>query len=103
MSKSEHIHHCIAQNFSQIHRERELRVPGLDCTAKGANPILRSGLYIIHTFTSTAAEQTIVLYWPEDTTWDDDAVSTVQRKRVMFMRYVSMINFASLLFQNNML
>ncbi|KAI9431439.1 hypothetical protein BJY52DRAFT_1423126, partial [Lactarius psammicola] len=34
-------------------------------------------------------EQTYVLYWPEDTTWDDNAVSTVQRSRVTFMRYLT--------------
>ncbi|KAI9443992.1 hypothetical protein H4582DRAFT_2095349 [Lactarius indigo] len=57
--------------------------------ARGAEPILRSGLYIIRTFTSTVEEQTYVLYWPEDTTWDDNAVSTVQRNRVTFMRYLT--------------
>ena len=93
MSKSEHMHHCMAENDSQIHRERELLVPERDYTARGAEPILRSGLYIIHTFTSTAAEQIFVLYWPEDTTWDDKAVSTVQRNRVMFMRYDSIGQF----------
>ncbi|KAH8980307.1 hypothetical protein EDB92DRAFT_1937150 [Lactarius akahatsu] len=36
-----------------------------------------------------AQEQTYVLYWPEDTTWDDNAVSTVQRNRVTFMRYLT--------------
>ena len=87
MSKSEHMHHCITENDSQIHRERELLVPERDYTARGAEPILRSGLYIIRTFTSTAVEQTVVFYWPEDTTWDDNAVSTVERNRVMFMRY----------------
>jgi hypothetical protein len=47
----------------------------------------RSGLYIVRSFVSTAEEQAYVLYWPEDTTWDDEAVSTVQRNRVTFMRY----------------
>ena len=70
-----------------MYRERELLVPQCDCTARGAEPTLRSGLYIIRTFTSTAEEQTYVLYWPEDTTWDDKAASTVQRNRVTFMRY----------------
>ena len=43
----------------------------------------------MRTFTSAAEEQTYVLYWPEDATWDDKAVSTVQRNRVTFMRYES--------------
>jgi hypothetical protein len=61
--------------------------------AKGADPFLRSGLYIMRTFTPTSEEQTYVFYWPEDTTWDDEAVSTVQRKRVLFMRYDPMYQF----------
>lgn len=32
-----------------------------------------------------------VLYWPEYSTWDDNAVSTVKRNRVTFMRFVSSI------------
>ena len=48
---------------------------------------LRSGLYVVRSFLSAAEEQAYVLYWPEDTTWDDQAISTVQGNRVMFMRY----------------
>ena len=28
-----------------------------------------------------------VIYWPEETTWDDDAASSVRRNRITFMRY----------------
>jgi hypothetical protein len=52
---------------------------------------LRSGLYVVRSFVSTAEEQAYVLYWPEDTTWDDQAVSTVQRNRVTFMRHESLL------------
>ena len=31
-------------------------------------------------------EQMFVIYWPEDTTWDDDAVSAVRKNRVTFIR-----------------
>jgi|SRR6266850_4136687 len=55
---------------------------------------LRSGLYVVRSFLSTAEEQAYVLYWPEDTTWDDQAVSSVQRNRVTFMRYEWIIAFA---------
>jgi hypothetical protein len=55
--------------------------------ATSAEPILRSGLYVVRSFVSGAEEQAYVLYWPEDTTWDDQAVSTVQRNRVTFMRW----------------
>ena len=56
-------------------------------TARGSEPILRSGLYVVRSFVSTTKEQAYVLYWPEDTTWNDQAFSTVQRNRVTFMRY----------------
>jgi hypothetical protein len=55
--------------------------------AMNAEPILRSGLYVVRSFVSDAEEQAYVLYWPEDTTWDDQAISTVQRNRVTFMRW----------------
>ena len=56
-------------------------------SAGGAEPILRSGLYVVRSFVSSTEEQAYVLYWPEDTTWNDQAYSTVQRNRVTFMRY----------------
>jgi hypothetical protein len=61
-------------------------MPTNNYTAMGADPILRQGLYAVRSFISPAEEQTYVLYWPEDTTWNDQAVSTVQRNRVTFMR-----------------
>ena len=42
----------------------------------------------MRTFTCTEEEQMYVLYWPEDATWDDNAVSAVQCNRVVFMRYI---------------
>lgn len=66
---------------------RKLLAPQDGYTARGTEPTLRSGLYVVRSFVSTAEEQAYVLYWPEDTTWDDQAVSTVQRNRVTFMRY----------------
>ena len=86
MSKCVFILERIAENLRRIHRARRLVAPQRDYISRGADPILRSGLYIIRTFTSTEEEQTYVLYWPEDTTWEDKAVSTVQRNRVTFMR-----------------
>ena len=89
MQKCVSILQYIAENLLRLHRERKLLVPECDYTAKGAGPILRSGLYIMRTSASNADEQTYVLYWPEDTAWDDNAVSMVQRNRVTFMRYAS--------------
>ncbi|KAI9455071.1 hypothetical protein BJY52DRAFT_1388982, partial [Lactarius psammicola] len=55
----------------------------------GSEPVLRSGLYIVRSFLPTFEERAYVVYWPEDTTWDDRAASPVQHNRVTFMRYLS--------------
>ncbi|TFY77300.1 hypothetical protein EWM64_g6712 [Hericium alpestre] len=57
-----------------------------------SEPTLRSGLYILHSQTSTVAEQAFVIYWPEETTWNDNAISTVRRNRVTFMRYLMKVS-----------
>ena len=68
-------------------RARVLLTPQNGFDSRGAERVLRSGLYVVRSFVSTAEERAYVLYWPEDTTWNDQAVSIVQRNRVMFMRY----------------
>ena len=65
----------------------ELLTPLRAYTSRGAEVILRSGLYLIRSSTSTTEVQTYVVYWPEDTTWNDNAISSVRRNRVTFMRY----------------
>ncbi|KAI0296531.1 hypothetical protein B0F90DRAFT_1035697 [Multifurca ochricompacta] len=60
-----------------------------DSMTKDASPILRTGLYVVRSFASTASEQAYILYWPEDTTWDDQTASPIQRNRVMFMKYLT--------------
>ncbi|KAF8419128.1 hypothetical protein L210DRAFT_3510849 [Boletus edulis BED1] len=53
-------------------------------------PTLRSGLYIVTTSEQTGdAHQIFVLYWPEQTTWDDSAANSVRRNRITFMRYLT--------------
>lgn len=61
-----------------IEMARELLVPqhdyiSRDCTSYAHSHLLRRG-------------ETFVLYWPENTTWDDNAISTVQSNRAI-MRY----------------
>ena len=75
--------------FGQIleNSVRKSFTPQSGYAEKGAEPTLRSGLYILRSFVSTVEERAYVLYWPEATTWDDQAISTVRRNRVMFMRY----------------
>ncbi|KAI9450262.1 hypothetical protein BJY52DRAFT_1175724 [Lactarius psammicola] len=68
---------------------QKLLVPRNGQAAGSSEPVLRSGLYIVRSFLSTSEEQAYVVYWPEDTTWDDRAASPVQRNRVIFMRYLS--------------
>ena len=62
-----------------------LLVDNLDANSL-ARQTLRSGLYFLRDPVSQCVVYAI--YWPEDTTWDDDAVSSVQRNRIAFMRSV---------------
>ncbi|KIK81380.1 hypothetical protein PAXRUDRAFT_156232 [Paxillus rubicundulus Ve08.2h10] len=52
-------------------------------------PGLRSGLYVLRHLQRPGDEELFVIYWPEDTTWDDSAPSNVCRNRVTFMRYLT--------------
>ncbi|KAG8718610.1 hypothetical protein FRC09_012400 [Ceratobasidium sp. 395] len=76
---------------------------GVDCLDEGTEAILsatatsvsglRSGLYIVLPCASVGQDSptrsAYVVYWPEDTTWEDKAISSVRRNRVTFMRYLS--------------
>ena len=54
-----------------------------------AESTLGSGLYILRPAEQqNNAEQIFVIYWPEESTWDDSATSQVCRNRVTFMRSV---------------
>ncbi|EIW81351.1 hypothetical protein CONPUDRAFT_82336 [Coniophora puteana RWD-64-598 SS2] len=56
------------------------------------SPSLRSGLYILRVSAAQLEDNRVyVIYWPEDTTWDDNAISSVRRNRITFMRYLSKI------------
>ncbi|KAH9963060.1 hypothetical protein BJV74DRAFT_880022 [Russula compacta] len=52
---------------------------------------LSSGLYIVRANVTADLpdERHYVVYWPEDSTWDDSAASPVRRNRVTFMRYLT--------------
>jgi len=54
----------------------------------GSKPCLSSGLYMVRADAMMGAsdERHYVIYWPEDSTWDDSAPSSVRRNRVTFMR-----------------
>ncbi|KAH9047121.1 hypothetical protein EDB84DRAFT_1462824 [Lactarius hengduanensis] len=53
---------------------------------------LSSGLYIVKAnATDLVDERHYVIYWPEDSTWNDSANSSVRRNRVTFMRYLTKI------------
>ena len=48
---------------------------------------LSSGLYIVRASMEVPAdERQYVIYWPEDSTWEDSAISSVSKNRVTFMR-----------------
>ncbi|KAG8834732.1 hypothetical protein FRC17_007456 [Serendipita sp. 399] len=56
--------------------------------AAGANrPFMRPGLYLVDA-RKVDSDLFYVVFWPEETTWDDDAASSASRNRVTFMRYL---------------
>ncbi|KAI0302864.1 hypothetical protein B0F90DRAFT_1816439 [Multifurca ochricompacta] len=58
--------------------------------AGGSRPTLSSGLYIVMAQPADSSdERHYVIYWPEDSTWNDSAASSVLRNRVTFMRYLT--------------
>ncbi|KAG8900671.1 hypothetical protein FRB99_005822, partial [Tulasnella sp. 403] len=74
--------------------ERRLLAP--HDTTSTIQPHLRSGIYALippnsqHTDGSFNPHAAIyIIYWPEETTWDDDAIGTVRKNRVTFMRYLT--------------
>ncbi len=70
----------------QILSARLLLVPTEPGSSK---PTLSSGLYILAAGqVDSSQERHYVIYWPEDTTWNDSAAGSVSRNRVTFMRWV---------------
>jgi hypothetical protein len=59
--------------------------------ARSEKMALRSGLYCCVSKPARAVERMYVIYWPEASTWDDDASPPVRRNRVTFMRYLTKI------------
>ena len=54
-----------------------------------SRPALSSGLYVLAAGqVDPTEERHYVIYWPEDSTWNDSAASSVCRNRVTFMRWV---------------
>ncbi|KIM22925.1 hypothetical protein M408DRAFT_224263 [Serendipita vermifera MAFF 305830] len=51
-------------------------------------PTLRPGLYLVDPMDSHN-DLTYIIFWPEDGTWDDGAISSVSRNRATFMRYLT--------------
>ncbi|KAF5381827.1 hypothetical protein D9757_008331 [Collybiopsis confluens] len=64
----------------------------LKATDDSSGPKLRPGLYFVRVSPAPdGVERIIVLFWPEDTTWDDGAISSVRRNRITFMRHVGLL------------
>ncbi|KAG8897271.1 hypothetical protein FRB99_008270, partial [Tulasnella sp. 403] len=84
------------RNTGAVDDKLERRLLAPHDTTSIIQPHLRSGVYALippnsqhsgGSFNSHAAIYTI--YWPEETTWDDDAIGTVRKNRVTFMRYLT--------------
>ncbi len=70
----------------QILSSRLLLVP---TEPGGSKPTLSPGLYVLAAGqVDPNQERHYVIYWPEDTTWNDSAAASVCRNRVTFMRWV---------------
>ncbi|KAG8930698.1 hypothetical protein FRC01_002392 [Tulasnella sp. 417] len=57
-------------------------------------PVLRSGIYMLDPPNSQSEIESspptrYVIYWPENTTWDDSSSGSVRKNRVTFMRYLT--------------
>lgn len=78
------IKYCIHKLNAILHHSALLLIQNTDNTEGVAQPTLRSGLY----FLRHPSDESVVyvVHWPEDTTWNDNATSTVHRNRVTFMR-----------------
>ncbi|KAF5362170.1 hypothetical protein D9756_002248 [Leucocoprinus leucothites] len=56
----------------------------------GNTPNLRSGIYVVRPF--SPSDIVYAVYWPQDSTWLDNASTTQRRNRVTFMRYLTKIS-----------
>lgn len=75
--------------FNLTFRARALlNQPDIDGSQSG----LSSGLYVVraNARTNCSDERHYVIYWPEDTTWNDSAAPSVCRNRAAFMRWASL-------------
>ena len=58
-----------------------------DVTGTHPNPTLSSGLYIVRACTTDPVdERHYVIYWPEESTWNNSGTSSARNNRVAFMR-----------------
>jgi hypothetical protein len=58
-----------------------------------SRPALSSGLYVLAAGQVDPIQEChYVIYWPEDSTWNDSATASVCRNRIMFMRWVIAID-----------
>ncbi|KZT12602.1 uncharacterized protein LAESUDRAFT_808190 [Laetiporus sulphureus 93-53] len=68
-----------------------LRLPS-PAAGEPLRPHLRSGLYILREFACGQDPDIIyAIFWPQDTTWDTNAISSIRRNRVTFMRYLTKV------------
>ncbi|THH22123.1 hypothetical protein EUX98_g8249 [Antrodiella citrinella] len=60
-----------------------------DDASTNSGRTLRSGLYMLR---ATSQSLVYAIFWPEESTWNDDATSAAQKNRVTFMRYLTKIS-----------
>ncbi|KAL5513533.1 hypothetical protein ACEPAH_3932 [Sanghuangporus vaninii] len=90
-SKSEIVRLLGEQGVLNDETTRFLLMPQTEDSWSGS-PCLRAGLYaLIVPGNVTRERQVFVIFWPEETTWDDNAISSVRRNRITFIRYLTKI------------
>ncbi|KZT12556.1 uncharacterized protein LAESUDRAFT_753628 [Laetiporus sulphureus 93-53] len=68
-----------------------LRLPN-PAAGQPLRPHLRSGLYLLRESVSDQDHGIIyAIFWPEDTTWETNPISTVRHNRMTFMRYLTRV------------
>ncbi|KAJ6519114.1 hypothetical protein C8R45DRAFT_851769, partial [Mycena sanguinolenta] len=91
-SKLEIVAFLTSQGVISAQTARALRLS--NSADNSSVPHLRSGLYVLRTSDmaiTQVSQQIFVIYWPESTTWNDDAISSVRRNRITFMRYLNKV------------
>lgn len=89
---STHLVHSEIADVKPFYRKKALVQPPDE--AGRPRPNLKTGVYFIPetALPGLKTRNGHLIYWPEYTSWDDDATSSVKRNRSTFMRYLTKLS-----------